>query len=236
MKEGLLQLLELQNVDKELQSLEDAKEQYPSEISSRQREIQRAEQSLKAYTDDLDEAAKKQRQLDHELDDAKSSLKEREARFAEVTNNREYDALQMEIEASRTRIAECETQILEVIGLSETLTQQVDEERSSCDEIRTTQQARINEMQEKLDTLQQEADKVISRRDEFAMTMDASLVKLYERSRKRRGTRVAPMRRGACGGCFRALPAQHRSNVRRNDKPYFCEHCGAILVWDEDSN
>ena len=36
MKDGLLQLLKLQEVDKELFSLEEAKEKYPAEIGERQ--------------------------------------------------------------------------------------------------------------------------------------------------------------------------------------------------------
>ena len=236
MREGLLQLLELQEIDKELQALEDAKEQYPSEISSRQREIERAESAVAAYTEGLQEADRRQRLLELELEAAKTRLKEHEARFAEVTNNREYDALQMEIEACRTRIADCETQILEIIDASETLGQQAEEEKGSFAEVQGAQQERIDELQEKLASLQEEVDRVIERRDGFSKSLDAALVRLYEASRKRRGTRVAAVRKGACGCCFRELPAQHRSNVRRNAEPHFCEHCGALLVWDDDSN
>jgi uncharacterized protein len=236
MTEGLLQLLELQEIDKELQTLEDAKEQYPSEISSRQRGIERAQKALKAHVDGLQEADRKQRQLELDLEAAKSSLKEHEARFAEVTNNREYDALQIEIESCRTRIADCETQILELIDTSETLRQQVEEERGAFEEVQGDQQQRIDELQQKLASLQEEVDKVTARRNGFAEDQDPALVRLYEGSRKRRGTRVAAVRKGACGGCFRELPAQHRSNVRRNQEAYFCEHCGALLVWDGSSN
>ena len=42
MKDGLLRLLKLQEVDKELFSLEEAKEKYPAEIGERQNEIEQA--------------------------------------------------------------------------------------------------------------------------------------------------------------------------------------------------
>jgi len=235
MTEGLLQLLELQGIDRELQALEDAKEQYPSEIDGRQREIDEVEQVLRTYDQDLAQIGSKQRQLERELDDAKQRLKDHEARFAEVTNNREYDALQMEIEACRRRIADCETQILEAIDRGETLQQEAAEERVRCEEVSSTQRTRIEELQEKLATLQQQVDRTHARRELFARKLDASVLRLYERIRKKRGTRVAPVRKGACGGCFRQLPAQHRSNVRRNERPFFCESCGALLVWDEES-
>ena len=37
------------------------------------------------------------------------------------------------------------------------------------------------------------------------------------------------------GARFRQLPAQQKSNVRHNPQVYFCESCGAILVWDTES-
>jgi len=235
MREGLLQLLELQDIDKELQALEDAKEQYPVEISGGQRQIELAEQALASRTQSLAEVSAKHRQLERELDTAKQRLKSHEDRFAEVTNNREYDALQLEIEACRTRIAECETQILEAIDLSQTLEQEADEEKARCAEVTSTQQTRIGELRVKLASLEQEVERAAGRRRLCAQTMDAAVVKLYERIRRKRGTRVAPVRKGACGSCFRELPAQHRNNVRRNERAYFCESCGALLVWDGGS-
>lgn len=236
MEQGLLDLLKLQDVDKELQSLKDAKSEYPAEIAAREREITRAEDALKKYTDGLEKASKKQRQLERQLDDAKNTLKEQEARFAEVTNNREYDALQLEIEASRSRIADCETHILEVLDMAETLRQQADEQQASLDQVRDTQEARISELREKLSTLEEEVSKVSARRQRFARSIDEALLRQYEHSRKQPGTRVAPVRKGACGGCYRQLPAQHRSNVRRNDHVFLCENCGRILVWDDESS
>jgi predicted nucleic acid-binding Zn-ribbon protein len=225
----------LQEIDKGLQALEDAKEQYPAEISDRRQEIERAEKSLETCTQGLAQLGVEQRRLERELDDAKQRLKDHEARFAEVTNNREYDALQIEIDVCRTRIAECEAQIIDAIDRSEALQQETDEERARCEEVSSTERTRIEELEQKLASLEQEVDRTAARRRFCTQTLEAGALRLYERIRRKRGTRVAPVRKGACGGCFRELPAQHRSNVRRNERAYFCESCGALLVWDGDS-
>ncbi len=235
MEQGLLQLLQLQEIDRELQALENAKQEYPEEIASRELEVRRAEETLNACSSQLEEAAKRQRQLERHLEDAKNALKAHEARFAEVTNNREYDALQMEIESCRRRIAECETQILEVIDTTESLSLQTAQEQARFEQIYTRQQAHIVELRQKLASLQEETDKVAARRQDFSRQVDANLLEQYQRSRKQPGSRVAAVRKSACGGCFRQLPAQHLSNVRRNDRVYFCENCGSILVWDDNS-
>jgi uncharacterized protein len=236
MKKGLLQLLELQEVDKELQMLEEAKDKYPDEIGSLQQELERAGQRLAEQDKLLADLAKQQRQLERECEDAKIDLKKHEERFAEVTTNKEYDALQLEIEACKAKIAECETRILETIDRIDALRVQVETERRTFDENRQAQQERLDELKAKLATSQQEIEGVSAQRQHLVAQIEPYPLRVYERSRKRKGTRVAAVRKGACGGCFRELPAQQRSNVRRNEQIYYCESCGVILLWDETSN
>ena len=115
MKDGLLQLLKLQEVDKQLFSLEEAKEKYPTEIGERQREIDSAGSHLAELESTLAEYEKQQRQSEREIEAGKVDLQEHEARFAVVTTNKEYDALQLEIEACKTKLADSETQLLEAV-------------------------------------------------------------------------------------------------------------------------
>ena len=114
-----MQLLQVQEVDLELRSLEEAKSEYPSEITQRQAEIERAEGSLKELTERLAESERGQRHYERELEEAKDQLKKLEARFSEVKTNREYDALQIEVEAAKAKMSEYESQILELIESSE---------------------------------------------------------------------------------------------------------------------
>jgi len=235
MNEGLIQLLELQNVDKELQVLEDAKDKYPTEINSRQREIELAQKNLEQQEKLMEELSQKQRHFERELEVSKVDLKKHEERFAEVTTNKEYDALQLEIEACKAKISEYETQILQTIEGIENQQETVAAERQNFEEVSKAQQERIDELQQKLSTLQEEVDGVCARRQGYTDGIDANLFQTYERSRKRRGMRVAPIRKGACGGCFTQLPAQQLSDVRHTERVYFCESCGTILVWDDKS-
>ncbi len=234
--EGLLQLLQLQDVDKELKTLEEAKEQYPAEISDRREELDKARSALKEQEDQLEELARNRRHFERELEGARTSLQEHEKRFAEVTNNREYDALQIEIESCKTRISEHETQILETIEATEQLQEEVEIAKQDYGEVHRDQQARIDELQAKLTSLQEEVDGVEERRQAVVENIGANLLRVYKRSRKAKGMRVGPVRKGACGICFRQLPAQQKTNVRRNEADIqYCESCGTIMVWDEQS-
>ena len=236
MKEGLLQLLGLQEIDKELKTLEEAKDKYPAEIAERQAEIEQATATLRAQEEELEESERDHRSLERELEAARESLTQQEARFAEVTNNREYDALQMEIEANKSKIGECEAQILRLIERGDELKASIEAEKEEVDGVRQEKQDRIDELQEKLNTLQDQVNSVEGQRQSAGESIDKRLFTLYERSRKAPGMRVAPVRKGACGTCFRQLPPQMRSNVRRSEEVLYCENCGAILVWDDESS
>lgn len=234
MKEGLLQLLELQEVDKELQSLEEARDKFPTEIGQRQQQIDQARAALQEQVDQLENLARDQRLLELEIESARADLKKHEERFSAVTTNKEYDALQLEITACKNRISECETRILETIEAAEHLRQELEISRQEVEQLQQQHQARIDELQLRLSSLQREVDGVQVRRQTVTQTIEARLLQTYQRSRKLRGMRVARILKGACGVCFRQLPAQQRNNVRYNDKQiHLCEHCGAILVWDE---
>ena len=236
LKEGLLQLLRVQDVDLELKALEEAKSKYPAEISERRGEIDRAENGLKELTDRLEEQERRRRHLERELEQNRDQLKKLEARFSDVTTNKEYDALQLEVEACKSKMAEYEGQILEIIESSESIKEQVDLEQQDVEAIRQEQQSRIDELQSKLDSLQGEVDGAQTRREAAIEGIEDGLLRTYETSRSSRGLTVAAVRKGACGACYRQLPAQMKSLVRRHEQVMVCESCGALLAWDEESS
>ena len=237
MKEDLLQLLKVQDVDEELRTLEEAKSKYPAEISERQSSVAQAEKRLSELSDSLEELDRQQRHHEREIDTAKEQLKKLEERFAEVTTNKEYDALQLEIEACKNRISESESEILRIIETAEETREQSELEQQEVEEMRQTEQSRIDELQGKLDSLQSEVDGVVSRRAAALKGIDPDLIAVYERGAGTRGgTRIAPVRKGSCGVRYRQLPAQQKSNTRRNDQILHCESCGSILVWDDQSS
>lgn len=236
LKEGLQELLKVQEVDLELKSLEEAKSKYPEEIARRQAEIARAEGGLKELTDRQEELERRRRQLERELDDAREQLKKHEARFSDVTTNKEYDALQMEVEGCKSKMSEFEGQILEIIEASEGLQEQIDLEKQDVGELAKEQQARVDELQAKLDSLQGEVDQVHKRRVAAVKGIDENLLRSYENAKGGRSLTVAPVRKGSCGACYRQLPAQMKTVVRRAKEVMICESCGAIMAWDDESS
>ena len=238
MKEGLQQLLKLQEVDKKLFALEEAKEKYPAEIDLRRSRIAKARSVLADLEDQSAEFEKQQRHCEREIESGKATLREREERFAVVTTNKEYDSLQLEIEICKTTIAEHETQLLKALEGLEQIQEQIAEEQGAFEEVRGAEQERIDELEGQLSTMQEQIDEVAASRQVVAKGIEdinAQLLRTYERKKGRRGIRVAAVRKGACGACYHQMPAQIRNEVRVGDRVIYCESCGTIMVWDEQS-
>ncbi len=235
MKESLLQLLKLQEVDKKLFSLEEAKEKYPAEIDLRRSKIEKARSVLSELEAQSEESAKQQRHCEREIESSKASLREREERFSVVTTNKEYDALQLEIEMCKKTIAEHETQLLKAIDSQERMQEQIDDEQEAFEEVRAVEQERIDKLEGQLGTMQEQIDEVKKSREVVAESIDAQLLKTYKRKQGRRGIRVAAIHRNACGACYYQMPAQILNEVRVGDRVIYCENCGTIMVWNEQS-
>ena len=235
MKEGLLQLLKLQEVDKKLFELEEAKEKYPAEIDLRRSTIAEARSVLSDLEAKSAGFEKQQRHCEREIESGKASLREREERFSVVTTNKEYDSLQLEIEICKKSIAEHETELLKAIEGLEQIQEQIDEEQGAFEEVREAEQERIDELEGQLGTMQDQIDEVKASRQVVAEAIDAQLMRTYERRKGRRGIRVAAVRKEACGACYHQMPAQVRNEVRIGGRVIYCESCGTIMVWDEQS-
>ena len=235
MKESLLQLLKLQEVDKKLFSLEEAKEKYPAEIDQRRSKIEKARSVLSELEAQSEESAKQQRHCEREIESSKASLREREERFSVVTTNKEYDSLQLEIEICKKTIAEHETQLLKAIDSQERIQEQIADEQEAFEEVRTIEQERIDELEGQLGTMQEQIDEVKKSREGVAKSIDDQLLQTYKRKKGRRGIRVAAIHKNACGACYYQMPAQMLNEVRAGDRVIYCESCGAIMVWNEQS-
>jgi len=236
MREGLLQLLQLQEHDKKLEALDRSKGQFPTEIEERRVEIATAGEVLGEMEEEKTNWEKKQRQSEGEVQLAKESLKVHEERFSIVTNNKEYDALQIEIQACKNTISEHENQLLEAMESIQRIEQELEEEKKSFEEIRQSQQESIDELQEQLDSMEELVQDEETNRAKTAKTIDPTMLSVYERRRGPRSRRIASIRKDSCGVCFRQLPPQKLSEVRRCERVVHCENCGAIVVWNEDAD
>jgi len=236
MRESLFKLLDLQEIDKEIDALHQSQTDFPSEINTLKNELQSACDHLEAKQQQSEDLDKNRRTLERDLDAIEVDLKKHQDRLYEVKTNKEYDALQTEIETLQSRKGEHESTILENIESLEEIKEKLSEDESYYQEIEKERQERIDELTAKLNSVEANVKKLKRKRSSIESNVERRPLSVYNRIRRvvKGGVAVVPVRKGSCGGCYRQLAPQRMVEIRRSDNIMRCENCGRIMVWQEE--
>ncbi len=236
MRESLVNLLKLQEIDKEINALHQSQTDYPKEITNLKTELQDARDQLDAQQQHREELEKNRRALERELGAIEEDLKRHQDRLYEVKTNKEYDALQLEIATLHDRKDQHETAILENIDEGEEAEKQQRENENHYKEIEEDRQKRIDELTVRLNSVEKDVRAWENKRSAIEPGVERSPLSMYNRIRKvvRDGIAIVPVRKGSCGGCYRQLSPQRLVEVRRADNIMRCESCGRLLVWHDE--
>jgi len=231
--EELKKLYQLQRLDLELDELDDRGGELPTEVEA----LKKRGEALKnaAATEDkkLRELRKSRTDTHGEIQALTERKRTLNERLRTVRNNREYDATTTEIEAADAEeqrlmrfLVMLDTQEATIIKDIDTLSRQRDEavreheEKSSVmATIRETNADEITELKEK--------------KAEMLGQIAPDLLRKYEHIRNAYADAVVKVRKGACSGCFRALPPQVLVQMRRGEQLFTCQHCHRIVVLEE---
>jgi predicted nucleic acid-binding Zn-ribbon protein len=234
--EKLDALYKLQTIDSQVDKLRTVRGELPLEVQDLEDEIvgltTRAEK-IKEELKDLENLG-----LAHKntIAEANAAIKKYTEQQKNVRNNREYESLSKEIEF----------QTLE-IQLSE---KRIKENKFAIDnkkEILVEADARLAGRQADLDAKKGELDEIIAEteKDEKELmkkssaareNIDERLLFAYDklRSNSKNGLAVVQIVRNSCGGCFNSIPPQRQMEIEMRKKITICEHCGRILVPNQD--
>jgi predicted nucleic acid-binding Zn-ribbon protein len=237
-EEKLVNLHKLQTVDSSIDQIEIFRGELPIEVKDLEDEVlglvnrqTRVEEEINGITEFIE--------------DRKAAIKESEAMLAKyeqqsdnVKNNREFEAINKEIEMQGLEIKLCEKHIRDA---NEELAEKV----KALDVAKKNIAVKDGVLSHKKDELEKiiadteiEEKELRVKSEEARSHIDDRLLYSYDRIRNsyRNGLAVVVVERDACGGCFNSIPPQRQSEIRLHKKIIVCENCGRILVEDKTGN
>ena len=235
-KEDLLKLLDLQKIDEELKRLERSRKDYPKKIGELKESTAKTKEELEDKTRKSEELQHKRRQLERDIKTANENLVKRQKRLAAIKTNKEYDAIQHEIESAQNSIEELETELLLVMEELDILSSEIQQNKSEYETIRKENAAQLKGLKGKFESIEIDVDRLEARRREDIQGMHKSALNVYDRLRQRKkgsSVVVVSQEKRSCGGCHKVIPPQKIMDLRRHDHLITCEICGSILVWDD---
>jgi hypothetical protein len=231
--QGLTQLLELQQVDDELVSLQTEYDGLPGHRERIEAERSACDEQLAAAKQALQDAEGGLRQAEGALQDQEALLQRLEGQQFQVKSNDAYTALLHEMEHARSAISEHETKILENMDASEQARGRSAEAEKQVAETHSRLEAERRAIDTRDPECTSEIDRLRARRSEVEPGVGPELLRHYERIAKRRSPAVILVKEERCVGCRVGIPPQSFIEILRGETIVTCGNCARILIHAE---
>jgi len=231
-EEKLSSLILIQKIDSKLDEIQILKGELPIEVKDLEDEIEglharqtRIEEEINGIQDFI-------AQRQEGIKDAKALIAKYEKQSDNVKNNREFEAINKEIEMQQLEEKLCEKHIKDATEEMADKVRQLDLAKKAVG----SKESNLSAKKGELEKIIQETEKEETHYNKASTTArsqaDERLLAGYDRIRKnyRNGLAVVPVERDSCGGCFHAIPPQKQSEIKLRKKIMVCENCGRILA------
>lgn len=230
--EKLRMLWNLQQNDSQLDEIQILKGELPMEVSDLEDEIAGLDTRIKKLKGSLKESEQDIARIQNSAKEAEGNIKKYQKQLDEVKNNREYEALQKEIELAKLDIQLAEKKAREVKGQIDSKRDSLTVSEAKFEAKQKDLEAKRVELQEIIARTEQEENRLRERSEKARAGIEDRLLKAYDKTRRtyRNGLSVVTVERHSCGGCFNNVPPQIQLEIGLHKKIIACEHCGRILV------
>jgi predicted nucleic acid-binding Zn-ribbon protein len=219
--------LELERVIAEQQALESSL-QGDSVLKKLQAEHTTAQQQLNLGLQAQKEAEWALEELDRRL-----RMQEQRLYSGVVTNPKELNALQQEVQHLRAQQNRQEEMALEVILTAESLQEVAN---SKAEALRQAQEKWLETNASAMirrDQLEVKRKELMANREQFVSNIDAQLLSRYEAlKRTKQGRAVSKVDQNSCQWCRVILTPSELQRVRTTTDLQMCSNCGRILYYD----
>jgi predicted nucleic acid-binding Zn-ribbon protein len=235
MQQVLNSLLSLQEIDEDLGELDRSKVYLPEMIDNINNEMEGLETQLQENRELYQNAKKRQAELELENETSKQDLEKYQQQMKVIKTNKEYDALIAEIDDKKQKINDNEDEILKLMDVIDESSEKITELDEKIKEGKANSETHLKNLRAELAALEEKIEEKKQERKALTKTIDRRALTVYERIRKGKGgLAVVPLRKRACGGCFKQIPPQMVQQIRRGDRIYTCDSCGRILIWVDE--
>ena len=229
-------LYHLQQIDNQLDELEELRGDLPNMVRELEEKIKSFVGDVEAKEQEQKDSIKTRDENENEIEKLKENQKKFKAQLYQVRNNKEYDALTKEIDHTEEQINKLDAENNSLADKSKVLTQEIEDITPRLDELNMELKEKEAGLKEIIKANEREELKLRQERKKMESEVKKNDLSAYMRIRKaKKGLAVSSIKRSACSGCHNIVPSQRQLEIRRNNRLFFCEYCGRILVSSEIS-
>ncbi|PYR76873.1 MAG: hypothetical protein DMF87_17160 [Acidobacteria bacterium] len=233
MSPDLEHLIELQNLESAIEESRRRIAAHPQRIADAEARLARAKEAVDAAKQRLKASQEARREAEKEAAVYQSRLSKFKDQLSAVKTNKEYQAMQHEIETATKELGSVEETVIERMVEADALTADVKKTEQALAAEQKNIDAEKKTLTEELATVEAALKEATAKKDTLITSLAPPLVALFEQvSRARKGVAIAlATRDGLCSACHVRLRPQVFQEVRRNDQIIQCASCNRILYY-----
>lgn len=237
MKEEIISLVELQEIDSAIAKKTENMDALPKKISTVEHALKDVQAVYDRQKQQCEALEKKKKDKERMLDDINEKVKKLKSRASEIKTNKEYQAHLKEIEQAEKERFAVEDEILSLMETVDVSSKELKNEEARVRVEKEKIEAFKKKLEEEVSMIEQEVEGLKLRRKEHVTAIDKDLYALYFKLlENKRGLAIAEARNEICRGCNMNIPPQLYVELRRIDKIHTCPQCGRILYWKEEAS
>ena len=233
MSPDLEHLIELQNLETAIEESRRRIAAHPQRVAEADARLAHAKEAVEVTRQRLKACQEARREQEKEAAVYQSRLSKFKDQLSAVKTNKEYQAMQHEIETAQKELGAVEERVLERMMESDALTAEVKKAEQSLATQQKDVDAEKKTLVEELATVEAALKEATVKRASRVASLPPQLVALFEQvSRARKGLAITTATRdGLCSACHVRLRPQVFQEIRRNDQIIQCGSCNRILYY-----
>ena len=235
MKEKIKLLIDLQDCDTRIKTVENKKQEGPIKIKRLQDEFDNSKSQIEAELYQLESFKRERRGAEQEVEELEIRIEKSNIKLNNIKSNKEYKAALKELDDLGKEKLILEDKLLEIMEKIEALEEQFSASKAKSTELSEKFKNERDSILEELTAFDQVLGRLKIERARFSEDIDESLLRRYDALRQNKeGLAISPVTNGICQTCHMGIPPQKFNELIRGDTLMSCPHCHRIIYWGED--
>ncbi|MDP6559149.1 MAG: C4-type zinc ribbon domain-containing protein [Candidatus Binatia bacterium] len=232
MREQLEVLVSLQELDREIKTKKESKEEFLEEIRAREEEMETKRSDGGGLRSAWMEKDQLRQDKERTLQEESRKASDKRMRMSQIKSIKELQALQREIDQVKQGNSQLEETLIGIMEELEIRSAALKEKEEELETLDQGWKGRREELEAQIAKIDKGVTEVLRLREETAARLNGDLIGRYEMIFSRRGgVAVVEVSDGICSGCHMNIPPQLWNEVIRSDKVNLCPSCHRILYY-----
>jgi predicted nucleic acid-binding Zn-ribbon protein len=235
MQQDLAHLIRLQDLMLRIEAMNEQIAAIPADVARLEKDLLEAQKGVEQEKAALADLQKERRRLEGELMGVESRIQKYQAQLGAVKTNKEYQAMQHEIEGCKAERAALDEKILLEMEEQEKGSSAARDLEDRLKEMRGKTEAGKKALADRAAALQRDKDTLETERQGLQSQVNPVFLEPFlKTARQRRGIGLVGVREGLCGGCHVRVMPKLIQQVRRSTHLIACDSCKRYLYVVDD--